>query len=114
MLENLNKELQKKVLLKHSIVTSDKYSKDIYENSFYTVEEINNKWGYSYNCTTKDKYIPDIYIKSNLDDNSLIDFISIQTTSYGTMEVEEIEKVIKGYQIAVETVKQLKEIFNLK
>ena len=115
MLENLSKELQEKVLLKKLEKTSTKYDITIYENNYYKIRKFYNKdLNYStHDCESKEKYIPQIYIKDNLDGEG-IDSIDIQTTAYGSMQVEEIEKVIEGYQVAVLTVKQLKEIFNLK
>lgn len=115
MLENLSKELQEKVLLKKSEEISAKYDITIYENNYYKIRKIYNKdLNYStYDYKSKGEYIPSIYIKNNLYKEE-IDCIDIQTTAYGSMQAEEIEKVIEGYQIAVLTVKQLKEIFNLK
>ena len=46
------------------------------------------------------KYIPEIFVDSNLfkDEFEIID-ICIQTTSYGSLPMEEIEKVVKGGKV---------------
>ena len=55
-------------------------------------------------------YIPAIEV---IEDNNNYDIVGfeIQTTSYGALSTEQIEEIIKGYEIAVATVKQLEKMF---
>lgn len=65
----------------------------------------------SYNAHNE-QYIPDIYFEqANRWSGTDKDMFKIQTTSYGSMEVEEIGKVIAGLNIAKEVVLQLTEMF---
>ena len=58
------------------------------------------------------KFLPEIDINLNLLTEGLeITDIRIQTTAYGSLPVNEIEKVIKGYQKAVRVVNKLQEIY---
>ena len=57
-----------------------------------------------------DNYIHDIYTEENSDTFEITGF-EIQTTSYGALKTEEIEKVVEGYNIAIKTVKELEKIF---
>ena len=58
----------------------------------------------------RNNYFPDIYFEEPNKHNGLEkETYKIQTTAYGAMDVNEIDKVIEGYQIAKETVALLKE-----
>lgn len=58
------------------------------------------------------EYLPVIFVDNDdADDNFEI---AIQTTSHGALELEEIEKVIKGYEIAVSHLKEIKEILGVE
>ena len=86
----------------------------IYENDYYTVKKVVGVNDYiDVVITAKDKidnYIHDIYIEENSDTFEITGF-EIQTTSYGALKTEEIEKVVEGYNIAIKTVKELEKIF---
>ena len=58
------------------------------------------------------KFVPEIFVDLNLfsEEFEIID-IYIQTTSYGSLPVGEIEKIVKGYQKANRVTKKLKEIY---
>ena len=114
-MKNLSKELQDKVLLKEEITRDDEKVKiTVYKNCNYLIRKIYDKrLDYTRYESHKDgSYIPYIYIKDDLDGNG-IESIDIETASYGSMNIEEVSLVIEGYQIAVETVKQLQKIFNV-
>lgn len=55
-------------------------------------------------------YIPEIYYDYSLFGNIVRSF-RIQTTSYGSLPLEDIQKVIKGYQEAIEVVNILTDKF---
>ena len=48
-------------------------------------------------------YMPEISYRYNLD-------FYIQTTSYGSLESNEIKKIIQGYQLALATIEELKKL----
>ena len=53
-------------------------------------------------------YLPDIYVRTaDVDCKKTI--FKITTTSYGTLESEKIEKMLNGYNLALETIKLVKE-----
>ncbi|WP_415286110.1 hypothetical protein [Clostridium perfringens] len=69
----------------------------------------------SVNCEDDDiRYIPGIFIRMDDDCFGEIIGIEIQTTSYGSLNESEIKKVIKGYQLAVETVDEVKKILGIE
>lgn len=90
------------------------YRVTVYENDYYTVKKIvdvNNYIDVVINTKNKiDNYIHDIYTEENSDTFEITGF-EIQTTSYGALKTEEIEKIVKGYNIAIKTVKELEKIF---
>lgn len=61
-----------------------------------------------------DDFLPDIYdcvdYLNNSDQSKEFDF-QIQTTSYGALSLEDIEKVIKGLQVAMDTIKEVEATF---
>lgn len=57
------------------------------------------------------RYIPEIYSRREMD-GTITDF-KIQTTSYGSLKVDEIEEVIKYLNEAKEVVETLKKFFNI-
>lgn len=57
-----------------------------------------------------ENYIPEIYFEENYFGKHMTRF-EIQTASYGAMNPEEIQKVIAGYQEAVEAVEVLTKEF---
>ena len=91
------------------------------EQPSYVVEYTLNDYGtHTYRCITvstnyfahRDNYIPEIYF---YDKNKWSDvekaMFKIQTTAYGTMKVEEIDKIIAGLNFAKEVVARLTEMF---
>lgn len=59
-----------------------------------------------------EQYMPEIYFEdADRWNNRQLPGFKIQTTSYGAQEVEEIDKVIAGYQVAKEVVAKLTEMF---
>ena len=56
-------------------------------------------------------YLPDIYDHSDSECADTGFFFEVQTTSYGSLPLEEIEKLIKGYQTALDTIRSIKEAF---
>ena len=61
--------------------------------------------------TSNDKYLPTIYVNENMDDH--IESLDIQTTSYGAVGTEEMDKIIEGYKMAVDTVRALEKLLGL-
>lgn len=61
--------------------------------------------------TSNDKYLPTIYVNENMDGH--IESLDIQTTSYGAVGTEDMEKIIDGYKMAVDTVKALEKLLGL-
>ena len=61
------------------------------------------------------KYVPEIYYeeKMGIVNGSIVrnESFEIQTTAYGPKSAEEIEKIIAGYQEAVEVVRILNKEF---
>lgn len=92
------------------------------ENSVHIIYEVNNytviynkyEWGIQIGITPDFKfdYLPEIYFDNDLLGEKPTRF-RIQTTSYGALEVEEIDKVVEGYRIAQKTVKEIVEFFGL-
>lgn len=57
----------------------------------------------------RERYLPEIFCKDDFEGNIL--GFEIQTTSYGAMNVEDIQKVIAGYNKAIEIVEVLTKEF---
>lgn len=96
----------KLVLEKENFKRYDGYGYKI-QQRFYDEEDysitISKEFGEEY------KYLPSIYSKTD-GEEKIIDF-EIETSSYGSLSSEEIERVISGYKIALDVVKELKEMF---
>lgn len=73
----------------------------VYQNFYVKVADYNEG---------RKNYIPEIYYEDNYFGERNPRF-EIQTTSYGALNPEEIQKVIKGYQEAVEAVEILTNRF---
>lgn len=86
----------------------DRY--ELYEMDLYKVEV--SYYGRYKNIYVSKKersyYIPEIYFENGVIGK---EEFKIQTTSYGTLDVPEIEKVIEGYKLAIEAAKELTERF---
>lgn len=57
---------------------------------------------------TNNEYLPDIYVDDDISSCKIKGF-KIQTTSYGTMGCDDIEKIISGYNEAIKFVKVLEK-----
>lgn len=67
-----------------------------YENSYYIVNECNMSYGGKSIITIpKAEYIPRIYVRINSKTFN-IGKVEVETTSYGTVSKEEIDKIVKG------------------
>ncbi|WP_346961349.1 hypothetical protein [Clostridium sp.] len=86
----------------------------VYENDYYSLRIFYYKNGYISKDLRKniegksDCYTPHLHLEEN--NNFLVEEITIETCSYGSMNSEEIQRIIEGYQIAIESVRELKEI----
>lgn len=110
MLKKLNKEsiLQEKIILKKEI-KKDKYNRQmiIYTNDYYKIIHISDEENNFYKVIKKTNFVPDINIELDKKESILIQ------NNHNYIEIEEAEKVAEGYQIAVETIKQLKKILKI-
>ena len=100
--------MEKKILK----LTENKITKNgriiTYENDFYTVKECKIQYGTDINIIPKRKFIPSIF--ACFDINELKKF-DIETTAYGQTSENDIRSIIKGYEMALLTVEQLKEMY---
>ena len=65
-----------------------------------------------YSITRGDeKYLPRIYYSDDLGIDGITPKFTIQTTSYGDLDPEEIKEMIKGYEEAIEVVEALTKKF---
>ena len=61
--------------------------------------------------TESNEYLPTIYVNENMDGH--IESLDIQTTSYGAVGTEEMDRIIEGYKMAVDTVRALENLLIL-
>lgn len=89
--------------MKFEFIEQNEWTK-VYDNGSYLlcIEE-NNK----FYLKEKGEYIPSLYLEYKL--GKVVD-IKIQTTSYGSKSTHEIEKIIEGYRLAIDTIKEIKTI----
>ena len=93
--------------LKESGIVKEREIK-VYENKYYILDFD----GSLARVSRKDwnlKYIPDISIYQEWK-TSEVKEVTIQTTSYGSLGVEDIEKVIEGLQIAKESAQEVEKL----
>lgn len=97
-------------------LTATKERKDgrleVYEISEYEVRVATYKDGY-YSINVKNnggRFTPDIYCNTSFDDDSIIGF-DVQTTSYGSLSIEEIIEVADKLKAAAEVAKILVQKF---
>ena len=87
-------------------------SSKLYECLGYEIEELkyhdNNYTSIIVTGCQSEKYLPGIYVEDDFDTCNIKGF-KIQTTSYGALNQDEIEEVIKGYQIALKVVNELEK-----
>ena len=78
-------------------------------NGYYLTEEICswNARGFKLTITPYGRYLPEIYDCTDTEKTELQ--LKIQTTSYGSLDPEIIDVVIKGYENAIKTVLYIKE-----
>ena len=94
----------------------EEYNVSYYSNKYYklVVAKTNNKLDDCYVTTLETEeniniIIPSLLIERNIYDRKIED-IKINVTGLGYVDSEEIEMCIKGYKVALETVKELKEL----
>lgn len=89
----------------------------IYQAGRYEVKKIEYEDGYTSIDirrlrTARDEYLPEIYVRDTYIDTKLTGFsFEVQTTSYGALEVDELQKVIAGLQEAAEVAQALTNKF---
>lgn len=89
---------------------NEHYSVEVY-NIFKDGEEIYRRVGVEVSYEDRhENYIPEIYYQDDFYGESKPRF-EIQTTAYGAKSPEEIQKVIAGYQEALEVVELLTKHF---
>lgn len=80
----------------------------------YQVRKVDHACGYTsievIPIDRSDRYLPEIYARSNIKDNTPYAF-EVQTTSYGALSTEELQKVIANLQEASEVAQALAEMF---
>lgn len=93
-------------------VTQDERKIEIYSIGNYTVRAMT--WMDSTNQyvtvdTARGEYVPEIYCRDDIDGKVL--GFEIQTSSYGAISVEEVQKMVAGLNEAVEVAKALNKEF---
>lgn len=95
-----------------------KYERDVYQIGNYsiaremTIYQSGNTFERFHIIKDRNiEYLPDIYFNQNIFDNNDVKDFKIQTTSYGSLSPEDIQKVIDGYNEAVKVVNVLTDIF---
>ena len=83
----------------YQLYTLGKYEVDVttFESGYASIK-VSKDW--------KEEYLPEIYERNN--------GFAIQTTSYGSLQTEELKKVIAGYEYAMEAVEILNREFSNK
>lgn len=83
---------------------------DRYEIGDYEVIARTYSWGRRVEVSTvnRERYLPDIYCRT--DGGEIVGF-KVQTTSYGTLPVDEVKKVVDGLNEAIEVVEILTKAF---
>ena len=82
----------------------------IYENDFYTVKECKIQYGVDIDIRPKRKFTPSIFAYFDINELKLKKF-DIETTAYSETTEDDIRSIIKGYEMALLTVEQLKEMY---
>nr|DAM46359.1 MAG TPA: hypothetical protein [Bacteriophage sp.] len=83
--------------------------------NYAITEHIRNNISNIYTTPNMDAndFLPNIYSDQRWEDGRITNFV-IQTTSYGSLSVEDTEKFIEAYQEAVEVTETLKDKFVIK
>lgn len=108
LINEINKENNNKIYWNNKIYSNGYYKVSIRKSEYIDVvickcdnEEID----------INIRFLPTIFINTDLyKDKYAIKDIEIETTSYGVLSAKEIAEVIEGYNIALETVEELKEL----
>ena len=86
----------------------ERYEVEVYDTTYESGTAIRKI--YVEAVDRNDRYLPVIYYQTAIFGESEPRF-KIQTTAYGAMDIEDIQKAIAGYQEAIEAVKVLTEAF---
>lgn len=94
-------------------IDNSTFKVNYYSNDYYEVKE---KIYYddkeeSFKIITISKKIKDIQSIEVIEEDDEIISFRIQTTSYGSLDKENIQELINEYQITIDTVEQLEKIF---
>lgn len=81
----------------------------VYKGYDYIIRESKYCFDVVAEAKEENKYLPRIYAERNKEEK-IIDF-TIQTTSYGSLNSEEIKKMIQGYEAALKVVEELRKMF---
>ena len=90
---------------------------DSFEIGSYKVERVYKRLHddgtelFNYGIESNEEFAPRIYYVEPWEEDGTKPCFKIQTTSYGALEPSEIQKVIAGYQEAVEVVEVLTNTF---
>jgi len=87
------------------------YEIEVYESEYYQLRletKLNRGCKIVRMSHLSGEYMPTIYVFNDDADNNFE--IKIQTSSYGSLELDDIQKVINGYEIAVAHINEIKEI----
>ena len=80
-----------------------------FQNDFYEIE-VNRTFIRIAKLDWNDKYLPDLSIIKKSFKDKLYSEVTIQTASYGSLNVEGINKIIDGLNVAKESVKEAKKL----
>lgn len=86
----------------------ERYEVEVYDTTYESGTAIRKI--YVEAMDRNDRYLPEIYYRADIFGKREPGF-KIQTTAYGSLGIEDIQKVIAGYQEAIEAVKVLTEAF---
>ena len=96
------------MILKETIIKGE-FKKDIYEDSFYYISSSYLDGKLIGIEIAKSGYLPEIIFDNGIFGDD-VNF-EIKQISFGAMSVDDIEKVIDGYRNALDTIKELENLF---
>lgn len=85
--------------IKHEDFTRYLCESDYYKFSVSVYDDGLNLFYLDTNKVDNKVFLPNLYIETDIRTDEF-KYISIQTTSYGDLNIEEVEKVIRGLEIA--------------
>lgn len=91
--------------LKETVIDKERKIK-LYQNSFYGIE-IDGTFVYVSKLFIKNEFLPELYLYR---ENGQYKTVKIQTISYGSLEIAEIEKMIENLNIAKESAIELEKL----